>query len=291
MDLMVLAAQQWVNATYAGRAGYVSCRETGSTGWGVMFSLTRALQIELGVTPPSDSFGPATTTALDTHGPITASTASVNLRKIVQASLYCKGYPGGGIDGIWGSSTASGIQGMKSDMGLGPGDASINTKVMKSLLTMDAYTVLWDGNQMVRAAQQWLNATFVSRRDFSILPCDGIFSRNVQRGIVYALQYSLGMTDGTANGVFGPATRSALNQRASLKVGTADSGPAHFVRIFKVDFEVPTLPGELPDIAHPRVEVFAPQHDPAQRSTRTETATRLDSVVNAAMAREAGLLN
>jgi hypothetical protein len=70
--------------------------------------------------------------------------------------------------------------------------------------------------------------------------------------------------------------------------GSLKAGTGAFVAL---DFEVPTLPGELPDIAHPRVEVFAPQHDPAQRSTRTETATRLDSVVNAAMARDAGLLN
>lgn len=94
MDAMVLAAQQWVNAQYSGRSGYKTCPETGTTGWSVMYSLTRALQLELGLTSMADAFGPSTTAAMDAHGPVTASTANSNIRKIVQAALYCKGYPG-----------------------------------------------------------------------------------------------------------------------------------------------------------------------------------------------------
>jgi hypothetical protein len=50
MDYRVLQAQQWVNATYKDVSDYVPCAETGVTGWPVMYSLTRGLQHELGIT-------------------------------------------------------------------------------------------------------------------------------------------------------------------------------------------------------------------------------------------------
>lgn len=232
MDLMVLAAQQWVNSEYAGRSGYAFCPETGITGWSVMFSLTRALQIELGDSAPDGVFGSGTATRMNSFGPVKASTSNTNMRKIVQAALYCKGYSGGGLDGVWGPSTNAGVQQMLTHMGLNSSPVEIATKIMKSLLTMDAYVCIWNGLESVRTAQQWLNATYLSRRDFQILPCDGLFSRNVQKGVLFALQYSLGMADGTANGVFGPATKSGLSQH-SLALGATDSGSQRFVRLFK----------------------------------------------------------
>lgn len=232
MDPMVLAAQKWVNAEYAGRSGYVSCPETGITGWSVMFSLTRALQIELGDPAPDGVFGSGTITRMNAFGPIKGQTSNENLRTIVQSALYCKGYSGGGIDGIWGPSTTAGIQQMLMHMGLATTPVEIATKIMKSLLTMDAYVCIWNGLESVRSAQQWLNATYLARRDFQVLPCDGLFSRNVQKGILFALQYSLGMADGTANGVFGPATKAGLKQH-SLAEGNSDAGSQHFVRLFK----------------------------------------------------------
>jgi hypothetical protein len=60
MDRMVLAAQQWVNATYSGVPGYQPVPETGRTGWSTDYALTRGLQHELGISPLSDNVGPAT---------------------------------------------------------------------------------------------------------------------------------------------------------------------------------------------------------------------------------------
>lgn len=57
MDVKVLQAQKWVNSTYAAVSGYQKCPETGMTGWSTMYSLTRALQHELGIATLSDSFG------------------------------------------------------------------------------------------------------------------------------------------------------------------------------------------------------------------------------------------
>lgn len=40
MDQMVLKAQQWVNSTYKGKAGYTAIEENGKTGWSTMGALT-----------------------------------------------------------------------------------------------------------------------------------------------------------------------------------------------------------------------------------------------------------
>lgn len=60
MDERVLQTQQWLNATYRGRTGYNPVIEDGKTGWNTIYSLTRALQLELGITQTADSFGPTT---------------------------------------------------------------------------------------------------------------------------------------------------------------------------------------------------------------------------------------
>ena len=61
MDEVVLKTQNWLNETYGGRSGYNSIdlsneKIQGHTGWTTMYALTRALQIELGISVPSDNF-------------------------------------------------------------------------------------------------------------------------------------------------------------------------------------------------------------------------------------------
>lgn len=232
MDEMVLKAQRWVNSTYAGVSGYVACPENGQTGWSTVHSLTRALQVELGITALSDAFGPTTMSRMKTFGAVGPGTTNKNMKTIVEAALYCKGYNGGAIDGTFAGYTQSGVGQMKADMGfaLAP---SVTPKEMKSLLTMDAYVLLPGGDSQVQSVQRWMNATYISRADYTIVPCDGYFSRDVQRGLMLAIQYSIGMADGVANGNFGPGTRDGLRTRAVVSVGSADSGMTHFVRLFK----------------------------------------------------------
>lgn len=235
MDVQVKNAQHWVNSTYAGVSGYVACAEDGITGWATMYSLTRALQHELGITALSDNFGNTTMSMMVAYGPISLATTNINMRKIVEAALYCKGYSGGGIDGNLGSSTQSGLIAWKTDMGFSAGGADnpVSAKEMKTLLTMDAYVLLPGGNAAVRSVQQWMNATFIGRQAYLIVPCDGFFSRNVQFGLVLAVQYSIGMADGVANGNFGPGTRDGLLAQGTVTVGSTDSGSHRFVQLFK----------------------------------------------------------
>ncbi|EFC86321.1 glycoside hydrolase domain-containing protein [Parafrankia sp. EUN1f] len=235
MDVQVKNAQEWVNATYQGVSGYVACAEDGITGWATMYSLTRALQHELGITALSDNFGSTTMSMMVAFGPISKATTNVNMKTIVEAALYCKGYSGGGIDGGLGSSTQSGLIAWKTDMGFSASgnDNPVSAKEMKTLLTMDAYVLLPGGNATVRSVQQWMNATYVGRQAYQIVPCDGFFSRNVQFGLVLAIQYSIGMADGVANGNFGPGTRNGLLTQGTVSIGSTDSGSQRFVKLFK----------------------------------------------------------
>ncbi|MEU1226932.1 glycoside hydrolase domain-containing protein [Streptomyces sp. NPDC005828] len=225
-DAMVERAQRFINSTYNNGAmlGISKLDEDGKTGWTVMYALTRALQYEMGLTSLSNAFGPTTLSTLQTKYPsLNASTMpSANFCRIIQSALYCKGYDGGEIDGIYNSRVQSAVAQLKLHMGVDgayPG-TSLEPKVVKALLTMDAYVSLSGGNEQIRTVQRWLNARYVNRRDFYIIPADGYHSRDVAKSMLFAIQFELGMADGVANGNFGPGTQSGLK---SHTVGQGNS--------------------------------------------------------------------
>ncbi|WP_409142039.1 MULTISPECIES: glycoside hydrolase domain-containing protein [Cellulosimicrobium] len=240
VDQRVLDVQEWLNATYGPAAGaqWIRVPETGRTGWSTMYGLTRALQHELGIATLSNNFGDGTLAALTTQFPtINSSTTSSNpaklsrVVKIIQGGLYCKGYNPNGLDGGYGPGCTSAVASLRSDMGLTAVGTMI-PKVFKGLLTMDAYVLLPGGTSAARGVQQWLNATYLSRKNFFVMPCDGLYSRNTQKALVYALQYEIGLTDAEATGTFGPGTRGGISESGLFGVGAQDSGGSQWVRLF-----------------------------------------------------------
>lgn len=232
-DEMVLRAQRFINTTYNNGAslGISKLDENGKTGWPVMYALTRALQYEMGITSLSDSFGPTTLSTLQTKYPkLDDSTVpSANFCRILQSALYCKGYDGGEIDGIYNGRVKDAVAKLKANMGVDgvyPG-SSLEPKVVKGLLNMDAYVTVGSGSDTIREIQQWLNRRYVGRRDFFVIPCDGHHSRDVAKSMLFAIQYELGMADGTANGVFGPGTQSGLKNH-TVAVGTTGTWASLF---------------------------------------------------------------
>ncbi|KZX20370.1 glycoside hydrolase domain-containing protein [Rathayibacter tanaceti] len=223
-DEWVLKSQQWVNSTYKGVAGYSPAPETGTSGWSTMFALTRALQIELGLSEHSDSFGPGTLSALTAAYPsITNATPNKNVVALLQCALWCKGYWGGTTWKTLDQKTSSAIARLRTDMGFAAA-ADVTPKMMKSLLTMDSYVLGSGGTALIRTIQQSLNKRYIDRADFFVLPSDGLFSRGVQQGLVFALQFELGIADGVATGDVGPMTRSKLKDAAPTTTpGTVDS--------------------------------------------------------------------
>jgi len=226
-DPRVRETQEWLNNVYGTKSGYEKITVNGRTGWSTMYALTRALQIELGIGTPVDSFGPTTLRLLNNIGPIAKGfTKNPNIVRIIQGGLYCKGYNPGGITGTFGDGTSNAISAMKKDMGLVNPDGSVTAKVFKGLLTMDPYVLLSGGSVKVRSIQQWMNQKYINRENFFFMPCDGYYSRNVQKALIYAIQYEEGLSDAIANGAFGPTTRSNL---PTLRVGATGD----FVRLFQ----------------------------------------------------------
>jgi peptidoglycan hydrolase-like protein with peptidoglycan-binding domain len=226
---MVAMAQRFINTVYGSVSGIPDVTEDGQPGWTTMYALTRCLQYELGITALSDNFGPTTLSALTAKYPtIDAATGADRLVRIIQAALYCKNYDGGEADasnlpsGAFSDRVAAAVEKLKSDAGIGgasPGPAVV-PKVFKALLTMDAYALAGNGEPAVREIQRWLNETYLARASFFVIPCDGIVSREVQKALLRAIQFELGLSDDAATGAFGPATQDGLRSH-TLSVGSA----------------------------------------------------------------------
>lgn len=244
VDVWVLNAQQWVNQTYRGRPGYVAAPEDGRTGWPTMFALTRALQLELGLSGDqlSDSFGPTTLSLLTSKFGNIGPGALGLVVTILQCGLYCKGYSGDGLSGNYSAATGDSVSAMRTNMGFTDGRRDLSPKEFKALLTMDAYVVVENGSAKVREVQQWMNRKYVDESWFFILPTDGHASRDVAKALIYALQYDLGVAG--ANGNFGPGTKAALKAKGTLPVGATDIGYSSLVHLFQAGmifnhYEVP----------------------------------------------------
>lgn len=237
VDVHVRHTQRWLNAEYGSRAGWVRLDEDGITGWGTIYGLRRALQAELGISPLASGFGPATSAAFRHRiGRIGSTYTGQNVLRILSGALWCKGYTavtvGADTPVAFGDLKGS-VLSVRSDLGLSTATPFVDVKLMASLLSMDAYTVLpiYGGTMAVQEVQRWLNGTYGSRQDFALVPCDGVHSRSVQTALLLALQYELGMADGVANGNFGNGTKNGLRGRSPLTVGSGD-GSRRFVRLF-----------------------------------------------------------
>lgn len=240
-DPWITNCQVWLDSTYAGVAGYTPTPQNGVTGWPTMYSLTRALQIELGISPRSSTFGPGTTSAFQSLvGTVGAATASSrrNIIGILRTALWCKGYAGGyeALPGsaafvAWDAALASSVSQVRVDLGLSA-TGGVDVKVMKSLLTMDAYVLLPGGSSKVREIQRWMNGRWFSRAPYPLVPCNGLYTREVQQGLMYGLQFEVGIADAVANGNFGPSTQQGVRDYGIFGLGSTDSTRA-MIRIFQ----------------------------------------------------------
>lgn len=253
-DAQVQAVQRWLNNTYGSKTGWVPLVEDGLTGWNTIYGLRRGLQAELNISPLAQGFGPATRAAFVSQiGQIgSASILSRNIWKILSGSFWCKGYTG--IYGVyvlepngpdpdalsdyydnenaWFGLLAPSLTSMRGDLGLSTVNPYVDVKLMASLLAMDAFQKIHRGTNEVREVQQWLNGTYLHRADSSIVPCDGVYSRQIQSALIYAIQYEVGIPDGTANGAFGNLAKQRLLAQGQIGVGNVD-GAKRFVRLFQ----------------------------------------------------------
>lgn len=231
MDPRVLEAQEWVNATYSGVAGYERCTEDGLTGWSAMLSLVMGLQHKLGISPVVAAFGPATQRKLRELGEIGIGWShNANLVRIIQHALFCKGYQGKMPNGDYGQFdelTASATRKIRIHMGVPTSekDDKLCSYIFPCHLNMDAYLLLTGVTEKVRHIQQWLNSRYWQKSGFTIGPTDGHYSPGVQKSLLFGIQSELGIAN--PNGNSDPQTQAGLKKK-TLKQG--DTGV--FVELF-----------------------------------------------------------
>ena len=216
MDTMVLKTQQWLNQTYNGRTGYIPVNETGNTGWSTIYALTRALQIELGITATSTNFGPTTTAKFNQRFPSGVHQQAIddetesNIYAIIQGALWCKGYfvNATEITKHFYSGTGNAIISMKEDAGMINPDSTVTLEVMKALLSMTQYKLISGGDPIIRQIQQGLNRNYSGYINYE--PCDGVYGREMNNSLIVALQAIEGFSISEATGNFGNGTKSRI---------------------------------------------------------------------------------
>ena len=223
MDQAVKNAQIWLNNTYNGKNGYTKIPEDGITGQTTVKALITALQIEIGISSPNGTFGPATTSACPT---IKADLIALpdNKVKILQHGLYCKGYSPKLVTGIFGNNTKEAVKEVQADAGL-EDDGIVTPLIFKTILNTDPLVLASDGDSQIRQIQQQLNRKY--KNYFGIIPTNGKYERNTNKALIYALQAEEGMAVGTANGTFGPSTQR------KCPVLQLNSTQVHFVKILQ----------------------------------------------------------
>lgn len=221
---MVLETQQWLNKTYGGVSGFGSVTEDGLTGWGTVYGLTRALQHELGITGLVNNFGPTSKQKFNNIAKTIVVGYTGNIAYIIQGGFWCKGITPGEFDGKFSADTASAVTTMKTKAGLADTSSSVDGNFMAALLNMSSFDLLTGGDSKVREMQQQLNHDYLAYT--GILPCDGIYQRDTNSALIYALQAEEKISTSVATGAYGATTKK---DTPTVKEGTTNN----FVRILQ----------------------------------------------------------
>ena len=208
-DERVLVTQQWLNETYGHIAGFGSVPENGKTGWPTIYGLIRGLQVEVGITDLVDSFGPTTAIKYDQF--VTSNwgrNLGENFVYLIQGAFWCKGINPSYFNGVFSIELEDAVRELKSDAGFSNPNGILDSLWAKALFDMSAFVLVSGGDKKIRKMQQWMNVTYTSYT--GIMPCDGIYQRDTNTSLIFALQSELGYDEDTATGSIGPGTTSAI---------------------------------------------------------------------------------
>lgn len=203
-DEAVRAVQKWLNKTYGSVPGFVAAPENGQTGWPTIYSLRMGLQHEIGISAIGEGFGETTKNAL---APVVGSLKpgyKGNIAQLIQGAFWCKGISPTDFNNELTQGTMAAVQTLQSDAGV-TADGIITVPLMAALFDMAAFSLVQGGNPKIRAMQQYLNSRFASELK-QIMPCDGIYQRDTNTALIYALQRAEGMSPDQATGTYGDQT-------------------------------------------------------------------------------------
>lgn len=184
MDEMVLRVQNWLNLTYKGKPGYNQITADGQTGNATFTALTKALQIECGLTTIDGVFGDATITAMKSKFPTVSQVPDVNAAKesnmhgLVQGALWCKGYNPGGFTGIFGSQTTASVKEFQRDAGITQ-DGIVRPYIFQGMMNTDGYKLDTSGNSHYREVQLKMNELYGAT--IGLTAPNGLWERKAQK--------------------------------------------------------------------------------------------------------------
>jgi peptidoglycan hydrolase-like protein with peptidoglycan-binding domain len=133
---------------------------------------------------------------------------------------------------------------------------------------MDQFRLVPNGDPGVQSIQRRLNARYVADiriPAMGLVPCDGVYGRDVQQGFMMAIQYEIGIAPASINGYFGPGTQNGLRTVGSGRL----TGNLRYLFRAGCYFNSP-VPTGTAQVPH------APLHyNVADIDTDTETSTHL----------------
>lgn len=193
-DSNIIAAKNYLNSYYGGHPSWETI-ETNYTGVELISGIIRGFQISSGLSSPTGFVGPATLGAMQSMKPISKMDPNDDADPfvcLIQCALFAKGYPAGGITGIYYTTGEAAIANMQDDAGL-PVTKIIDWKVWAGLLSFNWFTMstLGGGDKKLRKIQRQLNADWSDV--IGIQACDGVMSRNTALSLLGALQAALGV--------------------------------------------------------------------------------------------------
>ncbi|MBW3496248.1 glycoside hydrolase domain-containing protein [Bacillus sp. FDAARGOS_1420] len=228
-DPAVFEVQKWVNSDYGNIAGFQLAPLNGKTGWSTVYALTRALQIELGITELADEFGVTTTAKYKQWGEMSLGNVPTDAKgkaivKILKGAMYCKGYNPGKFDDVFDERTKNAVVSLQKDVALPVTDGKVYAYIFKAFLTMDAYRLTPGGDAKIRQIQQDLNNNYY--KTSGVQPTDGHYQAGTNKALLFGLQTEIGIPADAQRDRVGPATKAGL---PILKVGSS----GRFVTLFQ----------------------------------------------------------
>lgn len=169
--------------------------------------LIRALQIELNIQlDPGESYGGfGSKTEAACPQLYVGCSVKAEIIKILCHAMFCKGYSPNKIYEEYNANIETGIKSLQEDIGLEK-TGVVKPKLFKAILNTDGYALSDDGDPNIFKIQQNLNHDYWEYA--GIYTCNGIFSRDTNKALIYALQKEEGIAANLATGTFGPSTTS-----------------------------------------------------------------------------------
>ena len=213
--------QNWLNTTYKNSPGFSTISVTEEPGWETTNAMLIAYQIEDGVSQgiieKEKSSGIYDFTG-EGFSPLSASTdfsikSNQNRLMILQGAFYLKGINPGSFGPVFNSEMTTAIETLQANAGIGATGIA-DLLVVKALLSMDQFVVLsqYGGKEAIADIQKALNARFAEDMN-GLIPSDGIYGRELNKALIYALQITEGLSAADANeadGYFGPGTQQRI---------------------------------------------------------------------------------